>query len=143
MSINTTLPLHQQQLTLGLPGAWTCRPDLIPRDPVAVEIATRRCPRLGLMWDLREVTHKQKPRLCVCSSHQTVFSTRRHAAHPVSVPILPPREMQAVWSHNGAFPPDSVQLRSTLPVGALVLFCLVYFYFILCLCSLCCARCLF
>ena len=30
---NATLPL-QQQLTLLLPGAWACRPDLIPRDPV-------------------------------------------------------------------------------------------------------------
>ena len=30
---NPTLPL-QQQLTLLLPGAWPCRPDLIPRDPV-------------------------------------------------------------------------------------------------------------
>ena len=33
----------------------------------------------------------------VCSSHQTVLSTRRHPAHPVSVPILPPREIQALW----------------------------------------------
>ena len=30
---NPTLPL-QQLLTLLLPGAWACRPDLIPRDPV-------------------------------------------------------------------------------------------------------------
>ena len=30
---NPTLPL-QQRLTLLLPGAWACRPDLIPRDPV-------------------------------------------------------------------------------------------------------------
>ena len=33
--------------------------------------------------------------MCVCIVHYTVLSTRRHAAHPVSVPILPPREMEA------------------------------------------------
>ena len=27
---------------------------------------------------------------CLCCSHQTVLSTRRHPAHPVSVPIRPP-----------------------------------------------------
>ena len=32
----------------------------------------------------------------VCSSHQTVFSTRRHPAHPVSVLILHPRETNSV-----------------------------------------------
>ena len=37
---------------------------------------------------------------CVCSSHETVLSTRRHPVHPVSVPILPPREIQALWSQN-------------------------------------------
>ena len=55
---------------------------------------------------------------CVCSSHQTVLSTRRHRAHPVSALILPPRdtrgrysepkgnssyrvlEIQALWSLN-------------------------------------------
>ena len=37
---------------------------------------------------------------CVCSSHQTVLSTRRHPAQPVSVPILHPSETQALWSHN-------------------------------------------
>ena len=31
---------------------------------------------------------------CVCSSHQTRLSTRRHRAHPVSVPIVPRREIQ-------------------------------------------------
>ena len=38
----------------------------------------------------------------VRSSHYTVLSTRRHRAHPVSVPILPPREIlvQALWSQN-------------------------------------------
>ena len=34
------------------------------------------------------------------SSYETVVSTRRHPAHPVSVPILPPREIQALWSQN-------------------------------------------
>ena len=38
--------------------------------------------------------------LRVCSSHQTVLSTRRHQPHPVSVPILHPREIQALWSQN-------------------------------------------
>ena len=49
---------------------------------------------------------------CSCScSHSLLFfvaqgacvlSTRRHRAHPVSVPILPPREIlvQALWSQN-------------------------------------------
>ena len=46
-----------------------------------VEIATRRCPRLRVVWDLRELAHYQNP-------------------------------------GYGAFPPDLVQLRSTLPVGA-------------------------
>ena len=37
-----------------------------PPDPErsgAVEIATRRRPRLWVVWGLRELTHKQKPRL--------------------------------------------------------------------------------
>ena len=29
-----------------------------------------------------------------------VLSTRRHPAHTLSVPILHPREIQALWSHN-------------------------------------------
>ena len=33
----------------------------------------------------------------VCFSHYTVLSTRRHLAHPVPVPILPAREIQAPW----------------------------------------------
>ena len=37
------------------------RPD--PERSGAVEIATRRRPRLRVVWDLRELTHKQKPRL--------------------------------------------------------------------------------
>ena len=42
---NTTLPLQQQQLAVRLPGAWACRPDLIPRDPVRWRYtATRRMP---------------------------------------------------------------------------------------------------
>ena len=57
------------------------RPD--PEGSGTVEIATRRRPRLRAVWDLRELTHYQKP-------------------------------------GYGAFPPDLVQLRSTLPVGALV-----------------------
>ena len=28
-----------------------------------MEIATRRCPRVRVVWDLRELTHEQKPRL--------------------------------------------------------------------------------
>ena len=36
----------------------------------------------------------------MCSSHETVLSTGRHLAHPVSVLILPPREIQALWSEN-------------------------------------------
>ena len=36
----------------------------------------------------------------VCSSHQTALSTRRHPAHPVLVPILPPRVIQTLWSKN-------------------------------------------
>ena len=38
----------------------------------------------------------------VRSSHYTVLSTRRHRAHPVSVPILPPinREIQDLWRQN-------------------------------------------
>ena len=36
----------------------------------------------------------------VCSSHQTVLSTRRHATHQVHVPILPPKEIQALWSQS-------------------------------------------
>ena len=57
------------------------RPD--PERSGAVEIATRRRPRLRLVWNLRELTHKNPS--------------------------------------YGAFPPDSVQLRFTLPFGALVL----------------------
>ena len=29
---------------------------------------------------------------CVCSSHSTVLPTRRHPAHAVSLPVLPPRD---------------------------------------------------
>ena len=58
------------------------RPD--PEGSGTVEIATRRCPRLRVVWDLRELTHNKNP-------------------------------------GYGAFPPDLVQLRSTLPVGTLVL----------------------
>ena len=36
----------------------------------------------------------------VCSSHETVLSTRRHPAHPVSFLILHPGEIQALWSQN-------------------------------------------
>ena len=32
----------------------------------------------------------------MCSSHQTVLSIRRRPAHPVSVPILPPRDTSSV-----------------------------------------------
>ena len=40
--------------------------------------------------------------MCVCSSHQAVLSTRRHAAHPVSVLIFHPinREIQGMWKQN-------------------------------------------
>ena len=38
--------------------------------------------------------------LSVCSSHQTVLSTRRHPAQPVFVLILHLRETQALWSQN-------------------------------------------
>ena len=34
-----------------------------PEGSGTVEIATRRCPRLRVVWDLRELTHQQKPRL--------------------------------------------------------------------------------
>ena len=37
------------------------RPD--PERSGAAEIATRRCPRLRVVWDLCELTHQQKPRL--------------------------------------------------------------------------------
>ena len=37
------------------------RPD--PEGSGTVEIATRRCPRLRVVWDLRELTHEQNPRL--------------------------------------------------------------------------------
>ena len=59
---HTTVQL-QQQLTLLLPGAWACRPDLILERSGALEIATRRCPRLRVAWDLHELTHQLKPRL--------------------------------------------------------------------------------
>ena len=35
-----------------------------PERPGAMELATRRCPRLRVVWDLRELNHKQKPRRC-------------------------------------------------------------------------------
>ena len=38
--------------------------------------------------------------LGVFSSHQAVLSARQHAAHPVSVVILHPREMRALWSQH-------------------------------------------
>ena len=44
--INPTLPL-QQRLTLQLPGACACRPDLIPRDEVRWRYATRRRPTIN------------------------------------------------------------------------------------------------
>ena len=65
------------------PVNMSTRPD--PEGSDTVEIATRRCPRLRVVWDLRELTHQRKP---------TLWS-------------LPARLL--------------VQLRSTLPVGALVL----------------------
>ena len=43
------------------PVSMSTRPD--PEGSDTVEIATRRCPRLRVVWDLRELTHKQKPRL--------------------------------------------------------------------------------
>ena len=36
----------------------------------------------------------------MCSSRETALSTRRHLPHPVSVSILAPREIQALWSQN-------------------------------------------
>ena len=37
------------------PVSMSTRPD--PEGSDTVEIATRRCPRLRLVWDLRELTH--------------------------------------------------------------------------------------
>ena len=76
VKIKLKLPHFQ----VGLVSMST-RPD--PEGSGTVEIATRRCPRLRVVWDLRELTHKNPG--------------------------------------HGAFPPDLAQLRSTLPVGALVL----------------------
>ena len=41
--------------------SMSTRPD--PEGSGTVEIATRRYPRLRVVWDLRELTHQQKPRL--------------------------------------------------------------------------------
>ena len=38
------------------------RPD--PERSGAVEMATRRCHRLRVLWDLYELAHQQKPKLC-------------------------------------------------------------------------------
>ena len=37
---------------------------------------------------------------CVCVLHIKTFSTRRHPAHPVSVPVLPPRVIETLRSQN-------------------------------------------
>ena len=37
------------------PVSMSTRPD--PEGSDTVEVATRRCPRLRVVWDLREVTH--------------------------------------------------------------------------------------
>ena len=41
--------------------SMSIRPDL--EGSGTVDIAIRRCPRLRVVWDLRELTHQQKPRL--------------------------------------------------------------------------------
>ena len=41
--------------------SMSTRPD--PEGSDTVEIATRRCPRLRVVWDSRELTHYEKPRL--------------------------------------------------------------------------------
>ena len=43
------------------PVSMSTRP--VPEGSGTVEIATRRCPHLRVVWDLRELTHQQKPRL--------------------------------------------------------------------------------
>ena len=43
------------------PVSMSTRPD--PEGSDTVEIATRRCPRLRVVWDLRDLTHQQDPRL--------------------------------------------------------------------------------
>ena len=53
------------------------RPDL--EGSGTVEIATRRCFRLRVVWDLRELTHSQKPRLLSLPARAgpvTVYPTR-------------------------------------------------------------------
>ena len=76
---NLTLPL-QQKRKLMLPGAWACRPELIPkgavrwRQPPRADLVSTWCP--------------------TCASSPTSKNPKNYAA----------------------FPPDSVQLRSTLPV---------------------------
>ena len=43
------------------PVSMSTRPS--PEGSGTVEIATRRCPHLRVVWDLRLLTHEQKPRL--------------------------------------------------------------------------------
>ena len=57
--VNPSLPLQQAETAATVTaGAWACRPDLTPeRGTVVVEMATRECNRVRVVWDSREPTH--------------------------------------------------------------------------------------
>ena len=52
------------------------------------------------MTQQREGKKQRKQNKTVCCTYETVLFTRLHPAHPVFVPILPPGEVQALWSQN-------------------------------------------
>ena len=76
---------------------------------LTIRVCTRQSSSINSSHSLFPVAHLLYMRVfsshvtgvqSVCCSHWTVLSTGRRPARPVSVPILPPREMQALGSQK-------------------------------------------